>query len=53
VAALLAHGALQLRVFHAPAQYVDQIQVLAEKSPARADAETAAVIEFIPILRRW
>jgi hypothetical protein len=26
---LLAHGALQFRRFHAPAQHVDQIEVLA------------------------
>jgi hypothetical protein len=39
--AVLAHRALQLGVFHAPAQYVDQVEVLARHTPARAHAEIA------------
>jgi hypothetical protein len=38
---LPAHVALQLRVFHAPAQQVDQIEVIAGNAPGRADAEIA------------
>src|SRR5271166_1532152 len=37
----LAHAALQLGVFHAPVQYVEQIEVLALDPPARAHAEIA------------
>jgi hypothetical protein len=33
---LRAHGALQLRVLHAPPQYIDQIEVFAVNSPGRA-----------------
>ena len=38
---LLAHRALQFGVFHAPAQDVDQVEVLARDAPARAHAEIA------------
>jgi hypothetical protein len=38
---LLAHRALELGVFHALAQYVEQIKVLAQYPPAGADAEIA------------
>jgi len=39
--ALLAHRALQLGIFHAPPQHVQQVKVLALDPPGGADAEIA------------
>src|SRR5277367_1065957 len=44
---LVAHDALQLGVFHAPAQYVDEVEVLARDAPARAHAEIAELARLV------
>src|SRR5271166_219195 len=45
--ALLAHRALQLGRFHAPAQDIEQIEVLALDPPGRADAEIAELARLV------
>jgi hypothetical protein len=50
---LLAHRTLQLGIFHAPAQDIEQIEVLALDPPARAHAEIAElgrVVGGVPAL---
>ena len=44
---LLAHRALQFGIFHAPAQHMQQVKVLALDPPARAHAEIAQLARLV------